>query len=588
MHENVYDPLERYAKEFEKKFYDVVDSTFKQLEQRSGVDRAANQALCRKIKKLEANKEKLESKNSFNRSLRSILVFCIVAILIVGVFSYAKNEVVTGWHGFGIVVSLLFLIFVCRYLNPRIKDLVGNIESLNNAIEGLKNKAWEQMKPLNELYDWGITTNMIHQVVPKLEFDNYVHEGRLSELINDYGLADLPENQSVVAAQSGEINDNPFVVAQILSQDWGTETYYGTKVITWKVRTIGPDGKASYVTRTQTLTASVDAPIPVYSTNHCLIYGNEAAPNLTFLRKPSEHSGNDKNGFFDKLRKKRDMKRLKKFSENLEDESQYTLMGNREFELLFETLNRNDEQEYRILFTPLAQKQMLNLINDRSIGFGDDFTFNKQFKINIITAEHLNSQELDTPPNRYYDFDIDRAEATFKRFNCEYFKALYFAFAPLLAIPIYQQLRPLRKIYGDKEKHSSTWEMETLLNYYGDSNFRGPDFETQAILKAKNSERLGRDARISVIAHGFYSKERVTTVPVFGGDGNMHNVPVHWREYFPISNKSSIMVREYESKELADGDQSVVDEFCDIVNNLSGGNILARRNIFSSIIRKGN
>ena len=50
-------------KEFEKKFYDVVDSTFKQLEQRSGVDRAANQALCRKIKKLEANKEKLESKN---------------------------------------------------------------------------------------------------------------------------------------------------------------------------------------------------------------------------------------------------------------------------------------------------------------------------------------------------------------------------------------------------------------------------------------------------------------------------------------------------------------------------------------------
>jgi hypothetical protein len=98
MHENVYDPLERYAKEFEKKFYDVVDCTFKQLEQRSGVDRAANQALCRKIKKLEANKEKLESKNSFNRSLRSILVFCIVAILIVGVFSYAKNEVVTSWN----------------------------------------------------------------------------------------------------------------------------------------------------------------------------------------------------------------------------------------------------------------------------------------------------------------------------------------------------------------------------------------------------------------------------------------------------------------------------------------------------------
>lgn len=585
MHEVVYDPLERYAKEFEQNFYQVVDDTFQQLEQQSGVDRKANQKLCLKIKKLEADKEKLESKTSFNRGLRSVLVFIVVAIIIWIFCSYNNLQAFTSCHLLGTSVCIILLAVIFGYLNPRINDLDGHIKSLDKAIEGLTQKAWEQMKPLNDLYDWGITTRMIQQVVPKLEFDNYVHEGRLSELINDFGLADLPETQSVVAAQSGEINGNPFVVAQLLSQEWGTQTYYGTKVITWRVPVRGADGEVVYVTRTQTLTASYDAPIPTYLTHCCLIYGNAAAPNLSFLRTPSKHSGDDKDGFFDNLRKKRDMKRLTKFSQNLKDDSQYTLMSNRNFELFFETMNRTDEREYRLLFTPLAQEQMLNLINDRSIGYGDDFTFRKQFKINVISADHLDSQELDTSPARYHDFDIVRAEATFKRFNCAYFKALYFAFAPLLAIPLYQQMKPLRKIYDGYEKQSSNWELETLLNHYGDSYFKGPSFETQSILKAQMAQRYGRDGMVSITAHGFYSEERVTMVSMFGGDGNMHQVPVHWKEYLPISNTSSMMVREYEDQEFADNNQTVADDFCDKISKFAGEELLNRRNILSGIMR---
>ena len=202
MHEVVYDPLERYAKEFEQNFYQVVDDTFQQLEQQSGVDRKANQKLCLKIKKLEADKEKLESKTSFNRGLRSVLVFIVVAIIIWIFCSYNNLQAFTSCHLLGTSVCIILLAVIFGYLNPRINDLDGHIKSLDKAIEGLTQKAWEQMKPLNDLYDWGITTRMIQQVVPKLEFDNYVHEGRLSELINDFGLADLPETQSVVAAQS--------------------------------------------------------------------------------------------------------------------------------------------------------------------------------------------------------------------------------------------------------------------------------------------------------------------------------------------------------------------------------------------------
>lgn len=583
MSEVVYDPLERYQKEFEQKFFQVADNTFQQLEAQSGVDRNANIALCLKIKKLEADKEKVKSKTSFFRGLRIVLVVLIVILAAIGFVSYEEQQRFTYLHllvGSGII-GLCSIIFAA--VNPRIKNLDSRIRSLEATIEGLKKKAWEQMKPLNDLYTWDLTTSMIQQVVPKLEFDKFVHQGRLQELIDDYGLADLPETQSVLTTQSGEINDNPFVVAQILSQEWGSETYYGTKLITWRVAVRTGDGDVVYVTRTQTLTASVSAPIPIYPIHNCLIYGNDAAPKLSFMRVPSQHSG-DKDGFFDKLSKKRDMKRLTKFSQNLKDESQYTLMSNKEFELLFETTNRTNEQEYRLLFTPLAQKQMLSLINDCRVGFGDDFSFRKQSKINVITAKHMNGMSLDTSPSRFYDYDIVRAEATFKRFNCTYFKSLYFAFAPLLAIPLYQQMKPLRKIYAPYEKQSSNWELESLVNYYGDRRFKGRDIETQSILKAQISERQGRDGLVTITAHGFYTEERLTMVPMLGGDGNMHSVPVYWKEYLPTSNTSSIMVREYEDNEFADGNQAVADEFCDVLSSFSCDGVLSRRNILSGIM----
>lgn len=584
MIEDVYDPLERYAREFALKFSQVVDETFEQLEQLSGVDRSANQKLCFEIKKQEGLKTKQESKVSFMRSLRICLIIAIIGILGFIGFSYYTQKIISVWHIVGSigVISLISIVFA--FVNPMIRDLDERIRNYEVLIERLTHKAWDQMKPLNDLYDWSLTTSMIQQVIPKLEFDSFLHQDRLAELINDYDLLDLPDNQSVVAAQSGEINSNPFILAQILCQEWETKTYYGSIMITWRETVRGPDGKIVCIQRCQTLTASVNAPAPLYTNHNCLIYGNDAAPNLSFYRTPSEHSG-DNGGWFANYRKNKDLKRLTKFSQKLDDDSQYTLMANKEFELLFKTTNRDNEKEYRMLFTPLAQKQMLDLINDTKIGYGDDFSFRKQNKINIITANHLDSQPLDTSPARYYDYDIARAEATFKRFNNAYFKSIYFAFAPLLAIPIYQQIRPLRKIYGSHKMQSSNWELESLANHYGDAFFKSNKIETPCILKAQMAKRYGRDGMAVITAHGFYTEKRVTTVPMLGGDGKIHVVPVEWLEYFPISNTSSILVREYEDREFADENQTVANEFCDVLNKFAGKDVLARRNILSGIMR---
>ena len=70
----------------------------------------------------------------------------------------------------------------------------------------------------------------------------------------------------------------------------------------------------------------------------------------------------------------------------------YQRFGNDEFEVLFGGTNRNNELEYRLLFTPLAQKNLLSIIKN-PIPYGDDFSFIKDKMINVIRSNH--SQTFD-------------------------------------------------------------------------------------------------------------------------------------------------------------------------------------------------
>ncbi len=160
------------------------------------------------------------------------------------------------------------------------------------------------------------------------------------------------------------------------------------------------------------MTASATKPIPVYQNGKILIYSNDAAPNLNFSRNPSKFSNND--GLFNSIRKRIELHRLKKFSQNLDDDSQYTLMSNHEFETLFHAKDRDNEVEFRLLFTALAQTQILKIMKDQNFGYGDDFSFKKRGKINLISAKHLDDAPIDTNPKRFQDFDFHRAKRKFR------------------------------------------------------------------------------------------------------------------------------------------------------------------------------
>ena len=335
-----------------------------------------------------------------------------------------------GWCVIGTVAGVVLGVAMIPLYNAASKLL----NELRSLIAEKKRAAWKLMAPLNRLFTWDVTVKLIEATVPRLKFDPYFAADRLDELHRQFDWDDsFNDGKSIIFAQSGVINGNPFVFGQYLDMEWGEKTYEGTKDISWTEWEEDEDGKSRPVRRHETLHAYVTKPIPVYSERKLLLFGNDAAPNLSFSREPSGLSGG---GLCDSIKKKWRLCRLKAYSRNLDDDSDFTLMGNHEFETWFHAKDRDHEVEFRLLFTPVAQMQMLNLMKDKVVGYGDDFTFIKQKKINVLYSEHLDKATIDTDPARFRNWDYDAAASIFISFNERYFKDAYFALAPLLSIPL--------------------------------------------------------------------------------------------------------------------------------------------------------
>ena len=110
-------------------------------------------------------------------------------------------------------------------------------------------------------------------------------------------------------------------------------------------------------------------------------------------------------------------------------------MGNLEFDALFNALDRDNEVEFRVLFTPIAQKNMIELLKNEE--FGDDFSFIKHLKLNII--DNKKDWVLNIFRSHYRDFSYDIIKEKFFKLNTEYFDNFYRLFLPIFTIPVYHQ-----------------------------------------------------------------------------------------------------------------------------------------------------
>jgi hypothetical protein len=228
--------------------------------------------------------------------------------------------------------------------------------------------------------------------------------------------------------------------------------------------------------------------------------------------------------------------------EAIRENRDFVSMSNTDFEVLFDALDRTDEVQFRTLFTPLAQTNMVDLIRSQS-GFGDDFHFIKCKRTNRILTKHSQGRETTLLPTAYHSHAFDLIRDNFIDKNTAYFKAIYFDFAPLLAIPIYQE-RPIHSLdpLPDYAQKYACKECESLANRALPESVLHPRTQTRAILKSAflGTENEGDVVRISAFSYDI--QKRVDIVPVYGGDGRWHNVHVPWDDYLPLERSTDFLV----------------------------------------------
>lgn len=593
--EELLEPIELYKTRLKDAFHRNAEEKIDNMTNQAGTNVPANQSFCaiyyKEMKIIEGLRKK--------KNLRIFgLIMCIIfglASIVTGVLlicKAAKDEIGKGLGiglGIGLILVFVLLVFLSVLLGMKIAKLKREIEEHQAIADKAKSDAYNELKGLFHLYEWNMAASLMSETIPLIQLDP-IFDGEKFQFLNEkYGYGEYHGGDiSTVYVQSGSVLGNPFVFEKNYVQSMRDHRYSGTLTITWTERVSDGKGGSRLVTRTQVLTAYYTAPEPYYYLDTWLIYGNEAAPKLSFSRSPvGLNDMNDKE--IERYVKRFDKELDKMVQKSLMDDDHsrnFNRLPNEEFEALFKALDRDNEVEFRLLFTPLAQKNMIKLLRGKDVGFGDDFIFKKRKQLNYIKSQHMQSSDsLDRNPNTLEHFDYKVAKQIFVDYCDKFLKDVFFDLAPLMSIPLYQQYKTIEYIYEGKFHANVTQaETESAANSHNVNLFKHPETRSGVILK---SDFLKKDPDCDVCnitAYSFKGIDRVQYVPVLGGDGRTHQVPVHWVEYIPIqkvtpfvisnTNKSKV---EFESEYNAGG-------FDKMLNKFSGGNdIIYKKRLFSFV-----
>ena len=591
--EGTFEPLDGYNNYYRDAHLKYCEELFDELAKKSRVDAVANKRTVTEYKDRVSQLEKINSSIFKYKTIRTLLIVLTVlsGLVLLGALIATiggELQLTAGLIVLAVCVALIVIsiVLIITKLNPKIKSDERVRQRLQAEADRFLNEAWAQMASLNALYDWDIPQSLVTKTVPSIEMDDNFDEEKYSFLRENYGFrGNSDPARSTQFCQSGSVLGNPFLIVKDLKQSWIQQLYTGSIVIHWTTTMRTKDGTRT-VHHSQVLTASITRPKPVYDYDTYLVYGNEAAPNLTFSRSPSGASGLSEKKIEKKVASK--SKKLdKKARKAVASGDNYTRLGNDEFEALFGGTDRNNEVEYRLLFTPLAQRSLLKLIKTPQ-PYGDDFTIQKIKKLNFVRTKHAQNFDYEVDPINFIDYDFEEARKKFIKINTTYFKSFYFDIAPLMSIPLYQQHKPSEFIYKTpRSSNLSCYEHESIANSFQKELLKPGGAMTPSILKTQLISKEGEADCVMITAHAFTGERRVTFIPRFGGDGRTHMVPVVWIEYFPVERRTLMAVQKRKSTRLDMNIHSSKPEFKDVLKTYSDrGAWLYERGVFAMLTGK--
>ena len=558
--DSILEPLHDYNSKYKALFRENATKFFDSLTKESKVNVDENRATVKKYREACSKLENIKKLINKYRGLKGFLITITVISLVISIiliynainlFGLTNISELQPWIYIIISVvliagSITSIVVIVKIINKIIKNNDAIRIKMEKLCQELLDTCYVQMAPLNNLFDFNMTAKLITETCPLIQLDQYFDVRKYDYMNKKFGFEENNDpNSSTYYLLSGSIVGNPFILQRTFNTYMGSKTYTGSLTITYTEY----DSEGRSYTRSQTLTASVVKPYPEYFYDTRLIYGNEAAPNLCFSRKPNSSVARMNEKQLEKYIKKGDKKIKKMESKALTDDdptTNFQSMGNNKFDVLFNALDRNNEVEFRLLFTPLAQKNIVNLITT-ALPYGDDFEFYKNHMINIIRTGHDQGQDYYSEPSNYINYEYDKSKSSFIEYNCKYFESLYFDLAPLISIPLYQQHKPHEFIYKEVyERNFTNYETEQLANSFAIDKFKHPDSITNVILKTSLIEKNNNSDKVNVRGYTYTGIERVDYVSVYGRDGYYHDVPVYWTEYIPIFQDTVMEVSHHE------------------------------------------
>lgn len=537
MKELILSPLDYYQTEAKQKHAQYTASYIAELAKTVSLNREEN-AKTAQAYRVEAQKmSDLNGKAKSYNVKRGFAIFgLIVAFIVITVLIFQLPIMQAGKAALtagALIATIVALVLICKNISKKLKMLAETYAETERKANALLEKAYGQAEPLNALFNGSEALNLVQKTLPFLAFDERFTRTRLDEM-RAYGYTPrYVSGECITGLLSGELYGYPFFYERRLSCREGMQQYTGSLHISWTTRRRGADGKMQTQHHSQTLRASVTKMKAFYSQITQLHYGNDVASELSFSREGQRV--NEKSDAVIERKVRRGERKIERMeTKAARKDKNFTGMTNVEFDVLFGALNRTDELQFREMYTSVGQEETLKLLLSDEC-YGDDFDFYKNGKLNTLCADHTQFRPLTLSADEYRSYDIALAEQAFQEKNEAFFKATYFDFAPLLCIPAYQE--PLVRSEPIRGGGLTPYNYEEIARIL--ANKLTPEgANTEVVFKA----HMSGEEELFVTAHAYHTENRRTYIPVLGGDGRMHDVPVDWVEYIPVQRQSVVLI----------------------------------------------
>jgi hypothetical protein len=439
----------------------------------------------------------------------------IAGIALTLLFSMFGGMLFSLWIALLSVSLVAFIVFLCFFL--LCKKRIKKIESIKQPL------LEENLNELKNICKINVVSKLykaINDLYPHLKL--FLSSSRAFEISSFEKEIFKEKERHVVGSFSGTINDNPFIIYTHSFQSVYLKTFSATESFSYTKHYTTTDSNGKKVNKTKTkqekLTATTSktyCDYPIYT--NCFVDTGE-------IQKQLEFKSPDKKG----------MKKLKP-------------MENKSFDKLFPA-SRNDEVGYRMVFTPLAQENMVKLLNSNKIR---NLKYSKIANIHSIKSntDQVVIKFLYLYDEIYRDFDYENIKRNYIDLFLNAISGVYFALAPFLTIPLFCHFNDQIDKKASKDDNIPSYAEVGSILHKMNSSFTKPDGSdanaTQTYFVTKN-----KDNEYEFTSFSHRTVEGVEPVTVVGPHTGAHVIMVPYEERIPtVKDNNIIYVYRLEEKD---------------------------------------